>query len=229
MTFCVEGLTLRQELMFKAIVRLLDHSTHHQWQYHPASAYMRLDLLVVTEGVQPSFYTGPDQLQQPTLQIGAAGVSKQGLLSWPLQPTEIEKELNRLGDLIVSQRRMQAAMALPTKAEINVATTPDEGTLMRLQRWPPTKLLAGVGRMRMATLLAGKAMTLEELAHRSALSISLCQAFVDDLRQAKLLQMNAPPAKPMVVPPPAPTLPKTAQLSLLGRIRMRLGIERVVR
>ena len=49
LTFSVEGLAAREELLFKGYVRLLDHLTEHQWQYREASVLHRVDLLVASE------------------------------------------------------------------------------------------------------------------------------------------------------------------------------------
>lgn len=225
LTFCVEGLHAREELLFKAFVRLLDHLTHQQWTYHPASAHARVDLLVVADGLEPTYSLNPGGSPQPVLRLGTTGVNGNGVLSWPLKPDALEKELNRLGGQAIHQRSAKNLSAM---------STPDmtQG-MMRLQQWPPTKLLVGPGRMRLATLLTGKAMSLDELAGRSALPLPLCKTFVDDLQRAKLLQITAIAPKPVLSSPAAIALPKTppktAQPGLLDRIRIRLGIKSLSR
>ena len=59
LTFCVEGLPAREELLFKSFVRLLDHLTQQHWSYQPPAAHQRIDLLVVADGVQPTYSKVP--------------------------------------------------------------------------------------------------------------------------------------------------------------------------
>ena len=111
-----------------------------------------------------------------------------------------------------------------------LATGDTTKDLMRLQKWPPPLLLAGTGRMRLATLLTGKAMSLGELVTRSALPLQVCKAFVDELQIAQLLlsvgitPTQTPVLKPEPALPPKTALPKVVQPGLLDRIRIRLGI-----
>lgn len=233
LTFCVEGLPVRGELLFKAIMRLLDHATHQQWRYHPPSRHERVDLLVFVEGSLPMLCESPNQLPQYMLQLGALGENGCGKLSWPFKPSELEKELNRVGELAVAQRNAQAyamqfgvqkVSAEPANATTATPVVFDATTaLMRLQQWPPARVLSGPGRMRLATLLMGKAMSLGELAQRSALPLDLCEAFVRDLQPIGLLAISSfgsQTAQPQRAP-----APKVVQLGLLARIRMRLGIQ----
>lgn len=100
---------------------------------------------------------------------------------------------------------------------------------MRMLRWPPASVLVAPGRLRMATLLTGRPLTVYDLQQDSGESLPACRAFFDDLKAAHLL-MPAPgptlialehtayitsPCKPLTKKSPAPT-------SLLTRIRMRL-------
>ena len=224
LTFCVEGLLAREELLFKAFVRLLDHLTHQQWRYQPATAENRIDLLVVAEGVQPTYCKSSNQAMQPVLRLGTTGANGHGILSWPLKPNEIEKELNRIGESVIIQRSAQQTLALSTSTSSNALIAPVQSMkLMRLQQWPPRHLLEVSGRMRLATLLTGKAMSLEELVFRSALPLRVCEAFVNELQQAGLLMWPASASRPL---PVAVLLPKQVEPSLLTRIRMRLGIQK---
>lgn len=224
LTFCVEGLGAREELLFKSFVRLLDHLTHQRWSYQPAAAKQRIDLLVVADGVELSQFQDATQAPQSVLRLGSSGTNGHGYLSWPLKPGALESELNRLGGMSLRQRDAPRVDALPTRvatgeqAVINIYKDP-----MRLLQWPPAKLLAGVGRMRLATLLTGKSMKLDELVRRSAVPADLCHAFVLDLQRAKLLVSPSQPDQP-AYPQPAP-FQKVTQPGLFDRIRLRLGIK----
>ena len=229
LTFCVEGLQAREELLFKAFVRLLDHLTHQQWTYHPAAANARVDLLVVADGVKPTYSHNPGQSPQPILRLGPTGTDGHGLLSWPLKADALEKELNRLGGQALRERGVKSLPAVSTGATLNVVAPDTTRDLMRLQQWPPSKLLDGPGRMRLATLLTGKAMSLDELVYRSALPLPLCKVFVDDLQRASLLQITAITPKPVLASPMGIAEPKAVQRGLLDRIRIRLGIKSLAR
>ena len=233
LTFCVEGLSAREELLFKAFVRLLDHLTHQHWSYQPPAAHQRIDLLVVADGAEPTYSKIPNIQLQPVLRLGSAAADGHGYLTWPLRSNALENELNRLGALTTSQRGELHGQVLFSGAATNtpLATGDTTKDLMRLQKWPPSRLLSGTGRMRLATLLTGKAMSLGELVTRSALPLQVCKAFVDELQSAQLLlsvgitATQTPVLKPEPALQPKTTLPKVVQPGLLDRIRMRLGIK----
>lgn len=229
LTFCVEGLPAREELLFKSFVRLLDHLTHQQWRYHPPATDTRVDLLVVAKDVQPTYSQRPGQAPQPVLQLGSNGTNGangHGFLSWPLNPAALEKELNRLGGLAITQRSAPQEPALGNVAVTSTPVGPTEPASkakpMRLQQWPPAHLLTSTDRMRLATLLTSKAMSLKELVHRSALPLPVCEAFVNDMLGAQLLVTPSVVAK--TEPPRHAPAQEVVQHGLLARIRMRLGI-----
>ena len=232
LTFCVEGLSAREELLFKAFVRLLGHLTHQHWSYQPPAAHLRIDLLVVADGVEPTYSRVPNIQPQPVLRLGYAAADGHGYLSWPLRSSALENELNRLGALTLSHRGVLRSQILFSGVATGTPLASGDATnnLMRLQKWPPSSLLAGSGRMRLATLLASKAMSLGELVTRSGLPLQVCKAFVDELQRAQLLlsvgimPTQLPVLKPVPALQPKTTLPKVMQPGLLDRIRMRLGI-----
>lgn len=252
LTFSVEGLAAREELLFKGYVRLLDHLTESQWLYQKPSQTQRVDLLVADERAVPTAFLPNASNLQPILQLGVSSTSKPFFLSWPLKPYELESELNRLGRMILMQRKGQAAGAGSTAAPLGNAlpapsTQPSQPQpqpqLYRLNQWPPARLLAEPGRMRLATLLTGRAMGLDEILHRSALAKSACERFLKDMQSAGLLvsaadianhhnasarphqptqaqQLPAASSPAVKAPPARPAV----QIGLLARIRMRLGI-----
>lgn len=229
LTFCVEGLPVREERLFKSFVRLLGHTTHQQWQHHDAATDARIDLLVVAEGTQPTYSQRPGQMPQSVLRLGtnrATSTDGLGFLSWPVDPAALGKELNRHGGLIVSKSNVPPSPAMFAVDGTATPMTPIEpaskAKLMHLRQWPPTHLLTGTGHMRLATLLTSKAMSLAELAHRSALPLPVCEAFVDALLRANLIfeQCVAAKAEPSRNAPVQKTVPR----SLLDSIRIRLGI-----
>lgn len=168
-----------------------------------------------------------------------------------MRPDALERELNRLGSLATTQRAdtTQANTTQANSAQLLTGmllsqTQPLQTPTgaMRLKQWPSSHLLSGPGRMRLATLLTGQPMDVDELARRSKLERRLCQMFVNDLQRAGLLHYPAPvqPAPTMGSPttqpsPASPSMPQEvrtaivakpalASAGLLDRIRMRLGI-----
>lgn len=241
-TFSVEGLAAREELLFKGYVRLLDQMTEHHWHYCEASALQRVDLLVADENVQPTkFLLGADD-PQPILLLGVNNFSSSRFfLEWPLKPYELENQLNRLGRLIKpSVVREQGPGEPKAKAE-SPHSSPAE-LHYRLRQWPNPMLLAQPGRMRLATLLTGKAMGLDELQFRSALPKALCERFLADMQAAGLIMhpgaadsQQPPLVAPSATPPrlsvqqerqaDQPAAKPSIQPGLIARIRMRFGIK----
>lgn len=228
LSFSVEGLSSRDEILFKSLVRVLDHLTIQKWIYRSPSADDRVDLLVVAEWVQPTAYKFAHPVQQPVLTIGK-GPDRDRYLPWPVQPQRLQAELNRIGNMAVLH---QPGNAAAISALMPGSFASDRAQLFRLNQWPPVKYLTGIGRMRLATLLTGKAMTLEELHQRSALSLPICQAFIADLQKSRLLvQTTVAVSVPMRTPEPHELLNLTssalafAKPGLLDRIRAGLGIK----
>lgn len=226
LTFSVEGLQTREELLFKSFVRLLDHLTDQQWTYHPPAQNAHVDLLVVADGFLPTVCRHSGLSSQPLLKIATQGSNESGMLPWPIKPASLEQALNRLGSQALKQRVARNAKRQLTDAASGIPMTLDANSfLIRLHHWPPAGLLAGPGRIRLATLLTAKAMSLNELASRSALPIQLCKAFIEDLQRASLLLSHGvtpQPARQLLKPPP-----KATQPGLLDKIRMRLGIKNI--
>ena len=228
LTFRVEGFETREELLFKSFIRLLDHLTHHHWRYQPAAPNSRSDLLVLADGDQALRHQSPSQPQQPdqpdqpeqhVLKLGSTGTNGYGFLTWPLKPMELEKELNRLGRRIILNHTLRATGSLLT--DPSVAASIEQALPMRLHQWPTPPLLAGPGRLRLATLLTGKAMSLRELAQRSAMPLDMCREFVHDLQHAGLIASGPAASRQRNQ---ISFASKPVQLGLLDRIRMRLGI-----
>jgi hypothetical protein len=102
---------------------------------------------------------------------------------------------------------------------------------MRMLRWPPAALLAGAGRLQLATLMAGRPLSANDLQHRSGESLPLCRAFLNDLTTANLLLPVPPPTLlPLertahITTASQPLVKKSpAQPGLLARMRLQLGL-----
>lgn len=228
LSYSLEGMAPRDEMLFKSLVRLLDHLTVQKWIYRPPSADHRADLLVVAEHYPPTVYRHPQTAMQPVLSIGK-GAHGEMSMTWPLHPLHLQATLDRLGSAAIVHQANDAQtpfVPVPTRGDGHATQ------LFRLKQWPPTNYLAGVGRMRLATLLTGRAMSLQELQQRSALSLAVCRAFVADLQKGQLVvvtSVEAPATITVVQPHELLDLPSAsvafAKPGLLARIRAGLGIK----
>lgn len=228
LSFSVEGLSAREELLLKSFVRLLGHRTKHIWLYNARPMHLgtnfKVDLRVVPDGID----TLSIPQAQHVLTLGTVHRQRDAYLCLPLHAEELEAALNRQGHLIVSLRTALKPSALPDpivphpRASTNALTPSHEA--VRLLRWPPASLLHSTGRMRLATLMTGPPMTLAVLQQRSGQPAQVCADFVDDLRRAGYIgspPTEASPARPLEK---ANTAPKV-QPGLLARIRLRFGFQ----
>ena len=227
--FSVSGLDSREELVLKSFIRLLAHRTHHVWKYAPMTA----ELCFVSEGAKQSRLPAQQVQQiQQILMLGTNRSNGLGYLQMPLHARELEAELNRLGVLIVPlDQAAQTSVDVPDTAPYQSLDTQP----MSMLRWPPAALLKTPGRLRLATLMTGKQMTVYGLQLSSGSNLEECRTFFSELRAANLLSA-APGAQllpqtrvqvtlPTSAPTRAPPQQNKASTSLISRIRMRLGIQ----
>ncbi len=215
-SYSLEGLPDREILVFKSMVRLLSHRTNDLWVYSPSSTELR----IVGEGHR-SAHEDSHPVQQ-VLVVGTSSTKRPSYLQMPLHANELEAELNRLGVLMAPR-----STAAGVFAAASIRSLP-----MRLLRWPPASVLTTPSRMRLATLMASKPLTVEDLQQRSQESHAVCAAFFVELTQLHLLTADLAASPPKIAPahPPASTAvpyPNSplVQPGLLGRIRIRLGLQ----
>ncbi len=219
LSFSVEGLPPREELLFRSLVRLLDHRTHQHWAWKAGAA----DLRVVGEPATATATDDPPAKAVPVLAVGHVDPQRGGhFLALPLHADVLEHTLNQLGAMVVHARGL--GLASPDRH-----IGPDEE--FRLLRWPPAALLEAPVRIRLATLMTGRPTTLALLQQRSGLAQQDCLDFLIDLRRADLLENTRPAEAPLPTPDAAATDSRPAgparelvQPGLLARIRNRLGL-----
>ena len=173
--FGILGLPAREEMLFKSFVRLLDNRSLHQWHYLPQMA----DLWVVAPGIAPPGQGSISSERRQVLIVGDTNDSTTTHIKLPLAPLNIEAALNQLGSKILSSR---VVIDKPNTAQ----SYPES---YRLTRWPRVNLLGTKERMRMATLLLGKPLTINQLADYSFFSVAVCESFVQDLKATGLVQV----------------------------------------
>ena len=218
--FALEGLSGRDETLFKAIVRLLDHRTKQRWVYRPASPDLRVvcDSGFVPPAAADAEVVAPDIDAPPPLLLTISATPHGAhCLSFPLRADALEAELNSLG-----VERMKACGFGPVAFP---------GSTVQLLRWPPAHLLGTPERVRLATLMTSKPVTLAWVQQRAGLPPAACAQFFAELHDAGVLagcpatSEHAMPSSPSpLTAAPAPKLAAAAPTGLLARIRSRLGI-----
>jgi hypothetical protein len=222
--FSTEGLPAREELVFKSLVRLLAGRTQHVWRYSPQAA----ELHVLAEGLSNTSAPANPKSHQQVLILGEVSQSiRPGYLCIPIRAIELEDELNRIGKLLASATPVES----PQLVALRTSKTPSYDVPVRLLRWPPAHLIAAPGRIRLATLLTGKAMTLTALHQKSGQDMAVCRQFLSAMHAAMLLIYSE--NTDVVAPTLRASLPQlkrayVAPVGLLARIRARLGVQRDV-
>lgn len=201
--FAFDGVPDKEQTLFKSFVRLLQHRTHQTWL--PAQGGT-VHLMVVMDhhalASHPS--TG-------ILVLGTQAARRAHYVCLPIHADELETELNVMGGALLARREGASSAPQPLVP----------GERVRLLRWPSPTLLASRDHIRLATLMTGRPMTLQEVQQRSGVDGSVCSDFMHALDHAGVLEHEAPtmPApldmpRRAVVPPPG----------LIDRIRARLGL-----
>ena len=238
LSFCVQNLASRDELLLKSIVRLLSHRSRHTWLYVPhVTGNPAADLVISGERTPAVLGTSQQGLRQSLLILGAVSRTNcPAYLCMPLRADELERELNLLGDFITHH---QATAKVPNRAAAKGLDLPSGATaqtslgnsqltppLLTLLRWPTADLISTRERLRMATMMISQPLTLPALVQRAGLDPAVCKEFVDDLNRAGLLRNSSANTQSTASglsaqPKPLPTV----QSGLFARIRSRLGLQ----
>ena len=182
LTFTTRYLVLRDELVLKSIVRILQGQTRHVWRYAPT---FDADLLVVGHHLKTDDDCDALNLADRVMLTIKADASEQPTGNASLRVGDVLIELNRLGD-IITESNGKRDLALISNGNSN----PDRR--FALNRWPDWKLLQGDPRyLRVATVLATRPLTMLELAQKSDCDLGTCNAFVGALDGCQLLRWEA--------------------------------------
>lgn len=224
--FGLGSLPTRQELVLKSMMRLLDRQLDHKWLYSPDV----VDLWIVADGwlvASPQFSRDATGAPAHVLTLGDHKKDRVDFLTLPLYVDELFLTLNRIGNAL------QKKKSVATKVQLIEINEPSN-TFLRLKRWPPAELLGTLDRVRMATLLTGQPLALQELQRKARLPMAACKTFVNDMFQAGLLGTaeTVQPAMSTTTLPVTHTPAVAKQPSalspikpgLLDKIRRRLGL-----
>ena len=223
LSYSVEGLAHREEVLLKSLIRLLDHRTDQNWSWKAEQA----DLRVVGEKVDARDPAA--QPAVPTLTVAQVDPRRGPFLALPLHTNALEVVLNQLGAVVVHARGLGLGAT---------ETAIGEHEEFRMLRWPPAAVLEAPIRLRLATLMSNRPASVLSLQQRSPATRQECADFLADLQRAGLLErLQAAPANAgalmtaarldAVAPPGRSAAPArdAVQPGLLARIRNRLGLQ----
>lgn len=203
LAYSFHGCSEREMVLFKSFVRLLDHLTHQHWVYRDTGAHLQ----VVREGAAPA-------VRPPDVAVLILADSVNGRphhLGLPIHADELERELNLLGDLITVR----------TPGAVAEAPAINPQQLVQLSRWPTPDLLTSRDRIRLATLMTGRPLSLQDIHERSGVAVNSCREFVSALAQSGMLVREAAAVQAREV---STATAAAIQSGLLSRIRFKLGL-----
>lgn len=140
---------------------------------------------------------------------------------------------------VIGASSFESAAARPAASSMPGALRPgtidlsDETLAYKLKRWPPASALAkNVGRIRVATVLSRKPITIKELVALSRIAADDCEAFLQTLAQHHLLAIERRASEPRAAAPinelpPLEAMQKTekrGRFDLVRSIRRRFGL-----
>lgn len=207
--YSVHSLTVRDELLVKSLIRMLDHLAHQHWECVEHGADLQISGL-------PFYGALPAGAHVAVLRIGYPPAEGEFGLATPLRTDHLQQMLNSIGDDLERQRAAAAEIA---------AQQPMRGDeSYRLRRWPPAELLYTTERRNLAALMSGRPQTASALHRLCGVPLAQCLEFLRDLRRADLLLGPASPAQ-VAQRSAASAAGLFLPSGLLARIRSRLGLQ----
>jgi len=210
LSYSIDRLSRRNEIVLKSSMRVLDHRFRHRWTAVNSGGDVRIT----------AHEAGAGAGVEAALHLGSSFVPDAFFVQLPLRAQDLETTFNRIGEELIQTRDLQRSNAL---------RVPRDDEVFHLQRWPSDTFLHAEHSLTLATLLSARPCSVVTLQGRSALPMDLCRAFMKELMGNGLLRPSTE----------ATTLssthaygrsrtswssPAVAPSGLLARIRARLGI-----
>lgn len=207
-TYTLRQLPLRDEVVFKSVIRVLQGKTRHTWLHSDDQDAAEL-VLLGDQLPAGAVSAGMEKISgRAVIHVSAHGGSDFHGLAWPLRVADVIAQLDKAGDLIdgrvavspaspISRPAPLAAMQQavherqlqPAPVQAQPAHVPADQRVS-LSRWPEANLLQRDMRyIKLATVLTGKPVSIMELADRTHYPLQLCQSFVDALNAGALVRV----------------------------------------
>lgn len=211
----IHQLPAAEVVLVRTLLRLFAHDHDFRWRLVEQSPY---DALIVdgcnsASGVPPQAKAILNIVRKSELDAG-------NCVARPLRPDQLKKWLEVVQHTLPEAQPLRQVVQDPGQEKAETA--------FKLRRWPPVSLLRrDPVRIRMATLLARRYLSMSELASMTGLNAEDVQLFMHNLKQVGLVDVRQPSDFPRIE---NAAKPKTTEArgffskGLIGGIRKRLGL-----
>ncbi|SEF28189.1 hypothetical protein ABL840_27635 [Variovorax sp. NFACC27] len=216
----VYKLPIAEVILVRTIVRLSANDAGFAWQLVDVPPY---DALLVDGPAVEHEYSRVVGMAAAVLRLTRmnAGGVQPGTMERPIRADRLQQWLRSIEHALREAQPGGLTLHEQTALEMEVS----DAERFMLRHWPPAMLLRNdLDNIRMASLLARRALNASELADISQLPFDQCVAFLHALKKAGVLELHVEP--PML--PPVPRSEANARgdfaRSLINGIRRRLGL-----
>lgn len=171
LNFFFEGVNSRDVALFTSYVRVLNFRLCHQWCHEPAGVH-----LIIYGKQKKEDEKGAEKSSSVFELILSDHERGEEFLALPLNSSEIEIALNRIGNLICETNSEPRSF--------------DTTKRYRLLRWPPNEMLNSANHIRLSTIMTKHFISLEQLHERSGLELSQCRQFLETMITNDLIEVS---------------------------------------
>jgi len=246
------GLSPAENSLIATIFRLYGVDQSFIWVLASEPPYDALLVDVRSEHVALPVCLGG---QERVMLLGEPGRPCEQGMSRPIRSDHLIKWLNDIELSVLDGKQNQILFAQPmNNVQVSGIDTPapqpavekvrrrDEWKIpaYKLTKWPGSEFLKGdIHRVRMATILSRRALTVQQLSAVSRVAEDKCQPFLNELRGADLIEERMVDVPPAVTEPSHPSVhsalaptergpgfatARSIGAALIGSIRKRFGI-----
>ena len=157
-------------------------------------------------------------LTQPNTSTGP------NILARPLRADLLRDWLAQTQAALLATRAITTAATPARRPQTSSTTCPSRR--YKLRKWPPRDTLGSdMARVRMATLLGIRALTMHEFVQLSRVPVDACESFLQQLQQLQLIDLSGDTTQHASNTASQPfARPKDSRWSLVRSIRSRLGL-----
>ncbi|WP_454907108.1 hypothetical protein [Variovorax gossypii] len=216
----VYKLPVAEVIVIRTIVRLSANDGGFGWQLVDAPPY---DALLVDGPAVEHEHSTVAGMAAAVLKLTRmnSGDGQPGTMERPIRADRLQGWLRSIEHAL--RETQPGGLTLDEQTALEVEVSDAERFMLR--RWPPAMLLHNdLDNIRMASLLARRALSASELADISQLPFAQCVSFLHALKKAGVLELHVEP--PMLPPVPLREAAMRGDFarSLINGIRRRLGL-----